>query len=45
MIVELIYAGCPGKAACYIESGGEAAIIDSLREVEPYLRKISSTPI
>lgn len=39
MIIEQIYTGCLAEAAYYIESNGEAAIIDPLREVTPYLRK------
>ncbi|HKG07988.1 MAG TPA: MBL fold metallo-hydrolase [Pedobacter sp.] len=39
MIIEQIYTGCLAEAAYYIESKGEAAIIDPLREVAPYLRK------
>ena len=39
MIIEQIYTGCLAEAAYYIESNGEAAIIDPLREVEPYLKK------
>lgn len=37
MKVEQIYTGCLAHGAYYIESNGEAAIIDPLREVEPYL--------
>ena len=37
MTVEQIYTGCLAEAAYYIESNGEAAIIDPLREVQPYL--------
>lgn len=37
MIVEQIYTGCLAEAAYYIESNGEAAIIDPLREVQPYI--------
>lgn len=37
MKVEQIYTGCLAQGAYYIESEGEAAIIDPLREVEPYL--------
>jgi len=37
MKVEQLYTGCLAQGAYYIESGGEAAIIDPLREVEPYL--------
>lgn len=37
--VEQMYTGCLAEAAYYIESDGEAAIIDPLREVEPYIQK------
>jgi glyoxylase-like metal-dependent hydrolase (beta-lactamase superfamily II)/rhodanese-related sulfurtransferase len=37
--VEQLYTGCLAEAAYYIESNGEAAIIDPLREVEPYIQK------
>ncbi len=39
MIIEQIYTGCLAQGAYYIESRGEAAIIDPLREVQPYLDK------
>ncbi len=39
MIVEQLYTGCLAQGAYYIESNGEAAIIDPLRETAPYLRK------
>ena len=39
MKVEQIYTGCLAQGAYYIESGGEIAIIDPLREVAPYLEK------
>ena len=39
MKIEQIYTGCLAEAAYYIESNGEAAIIDPLREVTPYLNK------
>ena len=39
MIVEQLYTGCLAQGAYYIESEGEAAIIDPLREVTSYLRK------
>lgn len=42
MIIEQIYTGCLAEAAYYIESNGEAAIIDPLREVEPYIQKAKS---
>jgi glyoxylase-like metal-dependent hydrolase (beta-lactamase superfamily II) len=37
--VEQIYTGCLAQVAYYIECNGEAAVIDPLREVEPYIRK------
>lgn len=39
MKLEQIYTGCIAHAAYYIESNGEAAIFDPLREVQPYLEK------
>ena len=39
MKVEQIYTGCLAQGAYYIESNGEAAIIDPLREVQPYIEK------
>ncbi|TCC95507.1 MBL fold metallo-hydrolase [Pedobacter hiemivivus] len=39
MKIEQIYTGCLAEAAYYIESNGEAAIIDPLREIDPYLKK------
>ncbi len=39
MKVEQIYTGCLAQGAYYIESNGEAAIIDPLREVTPYLER------
>ncbi len=37
MKVEQIYTGCLAQGAYYITSNGEAAIIDPLREVQPYI--------
>lgn len=37
MHIEQIYTGCLAQGAYYIESNGEAAIIDPLREVNPYI--------
>ena len=37
MYVEQLYTGCLAEAAYYIESNGEAAIIDPLREPTPYV--------
>jgi len=39
MTVEQIYTGCLAQGAYYIHSDGEAAIIDPLREVNPYITK------
>lgn len=39
MKVEQIYTGCLAEAAYYIESKGEAVIIDPLRETAPYLER------
>ena len=39
MKVEQIYTGCLAQGAYYIESNGEVAIIDPLREVKPYLNR------
>jgi len=39
MKIEQIYTGCLAQGAYYIESDGEAVVIDPLREVEPYLEK------
>lgn len=39
MLIEQIYTGCLAQGAYYIESDGEAAIIDPLRESDPYLAK------
>lgn len=40
MKVEQIYTGCLAQGAYYIESEGEAVIIDPLRETQPYLDKL-----
>jgi len=37
MTIEQIYTGCLAQGAYYIESNGEVAIIDPLREVQPYI--------
>lgn len=36
-MVEQLYTGCLAHGAYYIESNGEAAIVDPLREVQPYI--------
>lgn len=42
MYVEQLYTNCLAEAAYYIESEGEAAIIDPIRETEPYLALAAS---
>ncbi len=42
MKVEQIYTGCLAQGAYYIESKGEVAIIDPLREVQPYIDRAKS---
>ncbi|HEX2609166.1 MAG TPA: rhodanese-like domain-containing protein [Flavisolibacter sp.] len=39
MKIEQIYTGCLAQGAYFIESKGEAVVIDPLREVQPYLDK------
>jgi len=39
MKVEQIYTGCLAQGAYYLENNGEVAIIDPLREVQPYLER------
>lgn len=39
MKIEQIYTGCLAQGAYYIESNGEAVVIDPLREVQPYIEK------
>ena len=40
MNVEQIYTGCLAQGAYYITSNGEAAIIDPLRETQPYIERL-----
>lgn len=42
MKIEQIYTGCLAQGAYYITSEGEAAIIDPLREVKPYLERLET---
>lgn len=42
MKIEQIYTGCLAQGAYYITSNGEAAIIDPLRETQPYLDRLKS---
>jgi len=39
MKIEQIYTGCLSQGAYFITSGNEAAVIDPLREVAPYIEK------
>jgi len=39
MKIEQIYTGCLAQGAYYIASNGEAAIVDPLREVQPYIKR------
>lgn len=42
MNIEQIYTGCLAQGAYYIESNGEVAIIDPLREVQPYIDRAAA---
>ena len=42
MKIEQIYTGCLAQGAYYIESDGEVAIIDPLRETQQYVDKASN---
>lgn len=42
MKIEQIYTGCLAQGAYYIESNGEAVVIDPLREITPYLKKATA---
>jgi glyoxylase-like metal-dependent hydrolase (beta-lactamase superfamily II)/rhodanese-related sulfurtransferase len=41
MKIEQIYTGCLAQGAYYITSNGEAAIIDPLRETQPYMERLA----
>jgi len=41
MYIKQLYTGCLSEAAYYIESNGEAAIIDPLRDIDTYLELAS----
>ncbi len=38
MFIKQLYTGCLSEAAYYIESNGEAAVIDPLRDIDAYLQ-------
>jgi hydroxyacylglutathione hydrolase len=42
MYIEQIYTSCLAQASYYIESNGEAVIIDPIRDSEPYLRLLKN---
>src|SRR5215217_2421801 len=41
MFIKQLYTGCLSEAAYYIESNGEAAIVDPLRDIDAYLQLAS----
>ncbi len=45
MNIEQIYTGCLAQGAYYITSNGEAAIIDPLREIQPYLDRLEKDKV
>lgn len=45
MHIEQIYTGCLAQGAYYITSNGEAAIIDPLREIQPYLDRLTKDKV
>lgn len=45
MKIEQIYTGCLAQGAYYIESNGEAAIIDPLRETQTYIDKAKANDV
>jgi len=38
MFIQQLYTGCLSEAAYYIEDGGEAAVVDPLRDIDEYLQ-------
>ena len=42
MILDQLYTKCLAEATYYITSGKEAAIVDPLRETEPYLERLKN---
>jgi len=45
MKIEQMYTGCLAQGAYYIESRGEAAIIDPLRETQPYIDRLEKAGV
>ncbi|RYG08649.1 MAG: MBL fold metallo-hydrolase, partial [Chitinophagaceae bacterium] len=42
MFIKQLYTPCLSEAAYYVESNGEAAIIDPLRDIDAYLEMAAS---
>lgn len=42
MFIQQLYTGCLSEAAYYIESNGEAAIVDPMRDIDEYLQIINT---
>lgn len=45
MKIEQIYTGCLAQGAYYIVSDGEAAIVDPLREIQPYIDRLEKDQV
>lgn len=45
MKIEQIYTGCLAQGAYFVESDGEAIVIDPLREVQPYLDRAEKSGV
>lgn len=45
MEIEQIYTGCLAQGAYYITSNGEAVIIDPLREIQPYMDRLTKDKV
>lgn len=45
MKIEQMYTGCLAQGAYYIASAGEAAIIDPLRETQPYVERLEKDEV
>jgi glyoxylase-like metal-dependent hydrolase (beta-lactamase superfamily II)/rhodanese-related sulfurtransferase len=41
MFIQQLYTGCLSEAAYYIESNGEAAIVDPIRDIDAYLQLLA----
>jgi hydroxyacylglutathione hydrolase len=45
MKIEQIYTGCLAQGAYFIESEGEAVVIDPLREIQPYIKRAEQSGV